>query len=79
MNPIRSMADGQIYDSRSAYYASVKRAGCEVVGDDRDGFGSTPGYQGEGVEQAIKDSIEQLHAGTARPVAPGPAVLGGWD
>ena len=33
------MADGRMYDSRSAYYAGVRRAGCEIVGDDRAGFG----------------------------------------
>lgn len=42
MDPIRSMADGKTYDGRSAYYASVKRAGCEIVGDDRGGYGKPP-------------------------------------
>src|SRR5258708_4082330 len=35
MDAMRSMADGKMYDGRSAYYASVRRAGCEIVGDDR--------------------------------------------
>jgi hypothetical protein len=39
MAPIRSMADGKIYDSKSGYDASVRRAGCEIVGDDRACFG----------------------------------------
>jgi hypothetical protein len=34
MDPIRSMADGRMYDSKSAYYRSVRAAGCEIVGND---------------------------------------------
>lgn len=36
MSAVKSMADGRVYDSRSAYYKSVRRAGCEIVGFDRD-------------------------------------------
>lgn len=31
---IQSQADGKYYDSKSAYYASLKEKGLEVVGDD---------------------------------------------
>jgi len=61
MAPLRSMADGRLYDSKSAYYASVRRAGCEIVGDDRGGFGAgartlpSPGAD-------IKRAIEQLRS-----------------
>lgn len=30
-----SHADGRIYDSKQAYYKSVRAAGCEIVADDR--------------------------------------------
>ena len=30
-----SMADGQRYDSKSAYYASLKDRGCEIVGNEQ--------------------------------------------
>lgn len=60
MDPIRSMADGQVYDSRSAYYRSVRRADCEIVGDDRSGFGPRPQARSEGVGQSIKAAIEKL-------------------
>lgn len=33
MSAIKSMADGRVYDGKSAYYQSVKRAGAEIVGD----------------------------------------------
>lgn len=36
MPPIKSMTDGRIHDGKSAYYKSVYRAGCEIVGYDRD-------------------------------------------
>ena len=39
MTATLSHADGRIYDGKSAYYASVRRAGCEIVGDDRSGSG----------------------------------------
>jgi hypothetical protein len=61
MDAIRSMADGKMYDSRSGYYASVKRAGCEIVGNDR--------YVGKpdlsvfsNVGRDMKIAIEQLKA-----------------
>ena len=38
MDAIQSMANGEMYDSRSAYYRSVKQAGCEIVGDESKPF-----------------------------------------
>jgi hypothetical protein len=32
MDAIECPADGRTYDSRSAYYGAVKRAGCEILG-----------------------------------------------
>lgn len=31
---LRSMADGQIYTSKSAYYADIRARGLEIVGND---------------------------------------------
>lgn len=63
MDAVRSMADGKLYDSKSAYYGSVKRAGCEIVGDDRGGFGPRPEYRPRGIGRDIKTAIEKLQAG----------------
>ena len=60
MDPLRSMADGRLYDSRSAYDASVRRAGCEIVGDDRSGFRASPRPDALGAD--IKRAIEQLRS-----------------
>ena len=79
MDAIRSMVDGRMYDSKSAYYSSVRRAGCEIVGDDVNGFSSPPGYDQGGVEQDIKRAIAEHEAGVAAPVSSGPQVIGGWD
>lgn len=60
---VMSMADGKHYDSKSAYYRSVRAAGCEIVGNERPTQRdptSTPG----GVERDIKTAIEQLGSGT---------------
>lgn len=35
MPPIRSMIDGKFYDSKSEYYRHVERAGCAIVGHDK--------------------------------------------
>lgn len=60
MDALLNHADGQIYDSRSAYERAVKDAGCEIIGND---FiePKAPEMVG-GLEQDIKDSIEQLEA-----------------
>lgn len=34
VNGMLSMADGKHYDSKSAYYKSLKERGCEIVSDD---------------------------------------------
>lgn len=36
MPEIKSMADGKRYETKRNYYKSVSRAGCEIVGYDRD-------------------------------------------
>ena len=62
MDPIRSMADGRMYDSKSGYYGSVRRAGCEIVGDDRKPFDRRPEFVSAGVGRDIKQAIEQLRS-----------------
>lgn len=62
MEAVQSMVDGRTYDSKSAYYASVRRAGCEIVGDDRAGYGPRPEYRPQGVGRSIKEAIERLAA-----------------
>lgn len=66
MDAIRSMADGQTYDGRSAYYDSVRRAGCEIAGDDYAPFERRPSYEdagiGVGVAEDVKQAIEQLES-----------------
>jgi hypothetical protein len=66
MDPILSHADGRMYDSKSAYYASVKRSGSEIVGNDTSIFRERQEYRPEGVEQSIKQAIQQLSSGERR-------------
>lgn len=63
MDPIQSMVSGQFFDSRSAYYREVRAAGCEIVGNDVNGFGPRPGYQPGDVAADIKRSIQELTSG----------------
>lgn len=60
MEAIRSMADGRVYDSKSAYYDSVKAAGCEIVGDDKAPFDKKPEFKPQGVADDIKRAISEL-------------------
>lgn len=60
MDPLQSMVSGKMHDSKSAYYAEVRRAGCEIVGDDRAGYGPRYEYRPQGVAQSIKEAIERL-------------------
>ena len=64
MDAVRCMADGRRYDSRSAYAAAVRRAGCEIVGDDRTGFGKAPGYQPGDIATDIKRTLAELSRGS---------------
>jgi hypothetical protein len=35
LDGVLSHVDGRMYDSKSRYYASVKAAGCEIVGNEK--------------------------------------------
>lgn len=60
MSPIRSMADGKMYDSKSAYERGVRATGCRVVGNDRLDSSKTERPR---VGHDIKLAIDQLKAG----------------
>lgn len=60
MDPIQSMVSGKMHDSRSAYYREVRQAGCEIVGNDRAGFGPAPTYDpSAAVRGEIKRQLER--------------------
>ncbi len=59
MAPIRSMADGKMYDSKSRYVQGVRDKGCYIVGNDRMDR-STTALPSAGA--TIKRSIEQLRS-----------------
>jgi hypothetical protein len=62
MEPIRSTLDGRMFDSKSAYYRSVKQAGCEIVGDERSYFDQQPRHEMPPVGGSIKRAIEELES-----------------
>lgn len=59
MDAIESPVNGMLYDSRSAYYRSIKAAGCEIVGNERPQRRSTPMPS---VRTDIRRAIEQLNS-----------------
>jgi hypothetical protein len=62
MDPIRSMADGRMYDSKSEYRRGLKARGCIEVGNERAPFDRRPEFVSRGVGDSIKRAIEQLES-----------------
>jgi hypothetical protein len=62
MDPLRSMLDGRIYDSRSAYYGSLKRAGAEIVGDDRGALERRATFEAAGVAESLRQAMNELES-----------------
>ena len=60
MAPIRSMADGRMFDSKRGYYRSLKEQGREIVGDDYAWTQQQPTYEPQDVGRDIKRAIEEL-------------------
>lgn len=61
MDATLNHADGQLYDSRSAYERAVKDAGCVIVGNDQPDERKITEVPNVG--QDVKTAIEQLKAG----------------
>jgi len=57
MDPTMNHADGQMYDSKSAYYRGVKDAGCEIVGNEA----LTPKGPTELCERELKQDISTVY------------------
>lgn len=57
MDPIRSMADGRTYDSKSRYRTELRARGCYEVGNDRMDSRPTPLPS---VRPALRQTIQQL-------------------
>jgi hypothetical protein len=60
--PFRSMADGKIYDSKSAYRAELKARGYREVGNDMPSHRDAADYAPAEVERDIADSIGIIEA-----------------
>lgn len=57
---LKSMADGKNYDSKSAYYASLKEKGYEVVGNDAPTTRGTTKTEAIDWKQALHETYQQL-------------------
>lgn len=62
MSAIYSHADGQMYDSKSAYYASVKAQGLEIVGNEKLTPKAPPEPSVVDIQRDVKTAIEQVEA-----------------
>jgi hypothetical protein len=47
---VKNPVDGKLYDSKSAYYRTVKEAGCEIVGNE--------------AEKMVAPSVARSHVGS---------------
>lgn len=61
MDPVRSMANGQLYDSRSRYYGDLKARGLEIVGNERAEVERRPELRLNAAPD-IKRAIEELRS-----------------
>lgn len=74
MPETRSPINGRMYTDKSSYYRHVERAGCAIVGFDKNWESqvTTPRYDAvrheADVVADVKKSIEQLNSGTAEPI-----------
>jgi len=60
-------ADCKTYDSKSGYYAAVKAAGCEIVGNDSSlREPKAPDNTPKGIEQDLSDAYDQVEAASNR-------------
>jgi hypothetical protein len=62
MDPIMNHANGQMYDSRSAYERGVKDAGCEIIGNEKIEPAPRPELCERELKQDIKTAMEQVEA-----------------
>jgi hypothetical protein len=62
MDPIMNHANGLIYDSRSAYERGVKKAGCEIVGNEKVAPRPRAVLSDRELKQDIKTAIDQVEA-----------------
>lgn len=75
--PFRSMADGRMYDSKSAYRRELKARGFEELGNDLPPHRDARDFEPRGVEADIKETIERLEGGETAPALPS-APPAGW-
>ena len=62
MDPIRSMADGLLYDSKAVYRRSLRDRGLIEVGNERAPYDQRREFDPGPVAPDIKRAIEQLEA-----------------
>lgn len=73
MPEIRSPIDGRRYSDKSSYYRHVERAGCAIVGYDKNWTDHVKRPYDAKAHEAdvvadVKKAIEQLNSGTAEPI-----------
>lgn len=59
INGIRNHADKRIYDSKSAYYKGVRRAGCEIIGNETPKASSRETWGKREIGETIKRAMEE--------------------
>ncbi|RAK51206.1 hypothetical protein DJ017_19815 [Phenylobacterium soli] len=57
MDPIRSMADGRMYDSKSAYRRELRARGCYELGNDSVSRAASPRPP---VRETLRQTLQQL-------------------
>jgi hypothetical protein len=61
MDYVQNHADGQHYDSKRAFEKAVRRAGCEIVGNDQSMLKPRE-FQPVITRQDVKDTLDQMRS-----------------
>lgn len=67
--PLRNMADGRIYDSKSQFRAATKAAGCVELGNDAPTVTNRTNIAKNSIRDDIARAYSELEQGRSAPIA----------
>jgi hypothetical protein len=63
LDDVKNPVDGKTYDSKSAYYQTVKAAGCEIVGNEAEKMVATSDKRSNVGREEIKEALHKVKQG----------------
>jgi hypothetical protein len=63
LDNVKNPVDGKAYDSKSAYYAAVKAAGCEIVGNEAEKMVGNPAPRSDVGREEVREALAKVKQG----------------